>query len=278
MSKEAAIAAGIALSMLLATSAVAFANGQEALAPINPFTALTPNIGLADAVASAESGINAKVLEIHFTKTGGQLAYPGYEAILLSGDKLAKVNVDAITGIASMPRDLSASSATGLRGELMTADALKNPPCSLRQAIDTAQQHVAGRAIDAWLTKRDGKPAYAIGIVEAKQVRTVVVDPMTGKIIGELRTKGASALGAQVPATLGDREGTALDPLEAKGYRDFSFGQRTGMNLAVTAMPGSKQVTLAVDPETGRIAMRAWEAPGGSAAGPAGGLAAGSMS
>jgi hypothetical protein len=69
-----------------------------------------------------------------------------------------------------------------------------------------------------------------------------------------------SAFAANAPAvhrsTQGDREVTALNLLEAKGYRDFKTVREHGKVFVVDAMRDGKNVTVTVNPDTGRIHMR----------------------
>ena len=158
--------------------------------------------------------------------------------------------------VAGPPKYISPGSGPALHNEQLAAEALKTPASTPRQAIDAAEQHGAGRAIDAWLTERNGKPAYVVGVVEAQQLRRVVVDPTTGKIAWQSRGWAMNSAMAANASTPGDREVRALNLLEAKGYRDFSIVHRNGQNFDVNAMLDGKKVMLTVDPATGQIVTR----------------------
>jgi len=210
------VAVGVVASLMLVANALALGIVQETPAQIEAFSILAQKIDLADAVASAESGMRGKVVCIHFVEPEGHLVYPNYAAVLLSDGKLVSVNVDPMTGIASMPMTMDARSATAFDQEQRVAETLKRPRSSLQQAIDVAQRYADGKAIDAWLTEQQGKPVYAIGIVKAKQVRIVTVDPMNDNVDWQahaMTQDGATAPNSGIPgygalARLDPREGT----------------------------------------------------------------------
>ena len=56
-------------------------------------------------------------------------------------------------------------------------------------------------------------------------------------------------------STQGDREVTALNLLEAKGYRDFKMVRENGKNFVVDAMRGGKNVTVTINPDTGQTGI-----------------------
>jgi uncharacterized membrane protein YkoI len=133
---------------------------------------------------------------------------------------------------------------------------LKNPASTPRQAIDAAEQHGAGKAIDAWMTERNGKSAYVVGVVEAKQLHRFVVDPTTGNIAWQSRGWAMNSAMAANASTPGDWEIRALNLLGAKGYRDFSIVHRDGQCFNVNSVLDGTKVMLTVDPATGEIVTR----------------------
>ncbi len=151
---------------------------------------------------------------------------------------------------------VAAGSAAALRNEQVAAKALTSPAWSLQEAIDTAQRRIPGKAMDAELREHGGKPVYAIGIVSANQFHTVDVDPMTGKVVWQFQPMATDTATARNVAIADSRTLHALDLLEAKGYHDFTAIRHDGSNFDIDVVRGGKTMTLAVDPETGKIATR----------------------
>jgi uncharacterized membrane protein YkoI len=64
------------------------------------------------------------------------------------------------------------------------ATALQGAKVTLLQAISTAEQHTGGKAFDAGVDAKDGKPQIVVETNGPKGVQTVIVDAQSGQIIG----------------------------------------------------------------------------------------------
>jgi hypothetical protein len=255
--------AGLAAGLLIAGPAMAATSGaqlraSETPAQIEAFAAMTPKVALSDAVASAESLSPGQLLQIDFAGPRGSMAY---DAVLLSGGKLVAETVDPLTGIASPPKAISPVSGTAIQAEQSVADTLGSPATTATHAIDRALQGNRGAAIDAWMTTRNGKPAYAVGVVEADQLHTAYVDLGSGKFAWAPSAASTSAMAmnsatAETSDQPGDREVRALNLLEAQGYHDFASVRSSGPNFDIRASKGGKQMMLQINPDTGKIVNR----------------------
>ena len=256
-------AVGLAAGLLIAGPALAATSqaqsrASETSAQIAAFDAMKPKVSLSDAVVSAESESPGKLLQIDFAGPQGRMAY---DAVLLSGGKLIAETVDPLTGIASWPKSISIAPGAAIQAERSVAETLGRPGTTPTQAIDKAVQGGGGTAIDAWLTTREGKPAYAVGIVEANRLHTAYVDAMSGKIAWAQSERPTGALAMSLPmlgagSQPGDREVRALNLLEAQGYRDFSSVRRSGADFDIRASKAGRQMMLQINPDTGRVVNR----------------------
>lgn len=61
--------------------------------------------------------------------------------------------------------------------------ALQQARIGLAQAVNTAEQHVRGKALSAELEMEKGKPVYEVEVARGKQVMAVEVDTQTGNIL-----------------------------------------------------------------------------------------------
>jgi len=257
-----AIVMGASAGLLLSASAFAAGTAQEKAAPaaapatVDAFVKMAPKVALGTAIQDAEKNSPGRLVQIRFIDPYGHATY---EAIFVSGSQVVTEDVDPNTGRAGPPRSIPIHSGPamrqrGLGNEEAALKGLKSPTWSLQEAIDTAQQQVPGRAMDARLTENAGKPVYAIGVVSDGKVRTVDVSPMTGKVAWLYEEGGALAATVEQAPVLDDRIMHALTLLESRGYRDFTSIRPDGRDYDVGVLHGGKTVTLAVDPDTGKIA------------------------
>jgi uncharacterized membrane protein YkoI len=256
MSKSKIIAAGAAASLVLSASAFALSTNPEGQAQVEAFvTRNPPKVSLLDAVKSVEAMAPGKILDIRFVERHGQ---PQYDATVLSNGKPVAATIDATTGIASAPSALSGNRAGAVESEQQLAEKLNKPGWSLERAIRAAESYDRGKPIDAWVMERNGDAAYAIGMVRAMQLQTVIVDPATGEVAWQMPGTPMSAAGTALArqATPGDREVTALNLLEAKGYRNFTAVRQDGTNFDVDANRRGQKVTIAINPDTGIMSTR----------------------
>lgn len=72
--------------------------------------------------------------------------------------------------------------ANGRNDEGNDAAALANAKVSLVQAIATAEQQVGGRAVGAGVDNENGRVTIAVEVAAKDGVRTVLIDPATGKV------------------------------------------------------------------------------------------------
>jgi uncharacterized membrane protein YkoI len=247
--------AGVAAGLMVSASAFALSTNPEGRAQVEAFILNPPKVSLPKAVRSAEAKLPGKLLDIRFVEQHGQ---PQYDATVLSKDKPMAVTIDATTGAASAPSAVSGELASVVQSEQQLAEKLNKPSWSLQRAIRDAESHHRGKPIDAWMTEHNGDPAYAIGVVRAKQLQTVIVDPVTGAVAWQVSGTPMSPANAALArrATPGDRKVTALNLLEAKGYRDFTAVRTDGASFDVDAMRHGQKVTAVVNPDTGQISTR----------------------
>jgi uncharacterized membrane protein YkoI len=260
-----AIVMGVSGCLLLSAPAIAAGSMQEAPAParnsstVSAFVAMAPKVSLSAAIQDAEKNAEGKLVRIRFTDAYGHAAY---EATFVSGDQMVTDHVDPNSGAVGPANSIPIKSGPALRDRFLgneeaAAKSLKSPTWSLQEAIDTAQQRVPGKAMDARLTEQRGRPVYAIGVVSGEKIHNVNIDPMTGKVAWQYERGGATAAAAQNSSVLGGRVEHALNLLEAQGYRDFTWIRPDGRDFDVGVRRGGKSMTLAVDPDTGRIAAHA---------------------
>jgi type II secretory pathway pseudopilin PulG len=96
--------------------------------------------------------------------------------INLHGIPLALVGVLAFS--------LAGPSFAASSDEGREATALQGAKVTLLQAISTAEQQTGGKAFDAGVGFKDGKPQIVVETNGPKGVQTVTVDPQSGQIIG----------------------------------------------------------------------------------------------
>lgn len=75
----------------------------------------------------------------------------------------------------------TAFAATG-EGEASDAALLANARIPLGQAIATAEQQAQGRAIQAGIDRERGVTSYAVEVAGKGGIRTVLIDPQTGRV------------------------------------------------------------------------------------------------
>lgn len=81
------------------------------------------------------------------------------------------------TGVAS-----TAAFANGEKEDANDAAALANAKITLSQAIATAEQQTGGKAIGAGVDNENGIVSIAVDVAGSQGVKTVLVDPQTGRI------------------------------------------------------------------------------------------------
>ncbi|MGH7156081.1 MAG: PepSY domain-containing protein, partial [Acetobacteraceae bacterium] len=74
--------------------------------------------------------------------------------------------------------------AAGHNQEAQDAQALANSKISLSQAITTAEQKTGGKAFDAGVDNNNGTARISVEVASNQGVKTVLVDPQTGQVIG----------------------------------------------------------------------------------------------
>ncbi len=257
-----AMVMGISAGLLLSASAFAAGTARDkpasgaAPSAVDAFVKMAPKVTLGSAIQSAEKKSPGKLVQIRFTDTHGRAAY---EAIFVSGNQMVTEDVDPETGLAGPPRSIPIDSGpakrqAGLGDEAAAAKTLKNPAWSLQEAIDAAQKKIPGKAMNARLTEHAGMPVYAVGVVSNGKMHTVDINPMTGKVAWQYEEGGAVSATIEQAPVLDDRIMQALTLLESRGYRDFTAIRPDGRGYDVDVRHAGRTVTLAVDPDTGRIA------------------------
>ena len=122
-------------------------------------------VSLSDAIKAAEQNTQGKVLGIEFDERQQQ---PTYTARILHNGKEAIVHVNANCGqVMGQPTKIA-------KGKLDSEDKaegtdLQNAKVTLTDAVKTAEQKTGGKAMDAQLTTRQGKPVYEVEVAHGGQ-------------------------------------------------------------------------------------------------------------
>ena len=103
-----------------------------------------------------------------------RIALPGIAIPGIALPALAGVLVLGLSG-AAMAKDNQD------RSDAATMAAAK---VSLAQAITTAEQHAGGKAFDAGVDNQNGKARISVEVAGGQGVRTVLIDPATGAVVG----------------------------------------------------------------------------------------------
>jgi uncharacterized membrane protein YkoI len=96
---------------------------------------------------------------------------------------IRKLSVAYAVAAALMIGAAGSASAAGT-DEDREATALLSLKITLSQAIATAEQRSGGKAFDAGVDIKDGKPHIVVETNGAKGVQTVTIDAQTGRVIG----------------------------------------------------------------------------------------------
>lgn len=134
-------------------------------------------MSLSQAIVAADQG-HGTVLEIGFVKGNGAT---GYEATVLVNGELRFRHVDPATGsVSDTSRRPVAKPSLNARARRDLATMAKSP-LDLAHAVATAEQVGGGHAISAGIEQLQGRPQYLVRTVADGQVRSVIVDPLSGR-------------------------------------------------------------------------------------------------
>jgi hypothetical protein len=172
------IPAALAAGLLVTSSALALAASPERSAEIKAFAHM-PSSSAANAISAAEHSSRGTVLGIRY-----ELGKDQYRVDLLKRGKLMTANVDPMTESVGPGSPVGRRAARELKPEQAVEKMLKPGSTSLRQAVEMAQQRSGGKAIDAYLVLRQGKPAYEIGVINGTKMHAVYLDPQSNRWLG----------------------------------------------------------------------------------------------
>ncbi|WP_293677312.1 PepSY domain-containing protein [uncultured Phenylobacterium sp.] len=134
-----------------------------------------PKVGLAQAVATAESELSARAYDVEFDMDLGDMVY---EIDLVKNGKSIEVKVDANSG--RVVRQTSSIRARlPIVGEHLKV--AQTAPRTLSQTIAMVEDATKGKVAEIGLERRGGRHYYEVELVGA-QDREVLVDVRTGAI------------------------------------------------------------------------------------------------
>jgi len=135
-------------------------------------------VGLADVVTAGEKEAGSgKAVDATFDPSG---ANPVFRVTVYRNNSLWEGLFDADTGKATGKTNTIADNELEDQ-EKKELSSIADAKTSMIDAIKAAEKEGGGKAIDAGIEERDGKPVYQVAVVKNGAVQPVVVDPATGQ-------------------------------------------------------------------------------------------------
>lgn len=136
----------------------------------------------------------------------------------------------------------------------------------ITQAIQAAEQHSHGKALDASFEDRNGKPAYRVKTYKSGSVWEGAVDANTGKVTGQGKTTPESKLDAEDKAELVAFKGAKVSLTDAVRTAEQKDGGKAidaglearngGVAYELELVKSGAISTATVDPQSGKLATR----------------------
>ena len=222
---------------------------------------------LAQAIEAAQKEVpGGKVIEAgRETEKGAVL----YEVVMLSGEVVKEVRIDAATGkvLGVKDKKADADEAEELAEIKQAVGAIK---ISLTQALEAAAKEVKdAKVVGVELGVEDGKPVYELELLQGEKRMELLVDAVGGKVVKAEGAKkeqeseqaeeahacaeGAKAL-AQAKVTLGQALETALK--EGKGAKPFKADleiEKGKTIFDIELLDGEKGPEMEIDALDGKL-------------------------
>ena len=167
----AAIAGASTITMMSSQAAINNNKITESVA------AAQSKISLQQAITIGNKAVKGDVVSAEFDRNDYSRTAE-YELAIIANNTEYEVKVDANTGkvLRSKQERLDAD-------DKAEYNAMKRATVTLTQAMQTAAQHVKGKAIGVEFDMKKGQPVYKVEVAEGNQAHKVIIDSMTGKVI-----------------------------------------------------------------------------------------------
>jgi uncharacterized membrane protein YkoI len=231
-------------------------------------------VGLTEAIETAQKAVpGGKVIEAGLEVEQDQTFY---EVIVLSGDAVKEVKVDAAAG-----------KVLGIKDEQPEADeekelaearqALAAAKVNFAQALSSAGKEVPdGKPFKFELELKDGKPTYEVVLLAGDKVMKVALDAVTGKVakVAEKKPAAPRDESAEARQALAAAKVTLAQALEAAG-KAVKDGKAIAVEIemedttptySVLFAQGDKLIEANVDAVSGKAGPPEEEKPEGAAA------------
>lgn len=147
-------------------------------------------ISLVDAIAAAERHSDGKALGASFEDSHGQPAFHVRTTTKKSG--IWEGMVDAASGQV-IGQGKTAPQDRIDREDQAEISALDGGKTTLTDAVKTAEQKLAGKALDAEIEERGGKVVYDIEVMTNGAVHKTTIDLATGQAVSDTTRQGSSS-------------------------------------------------------------------------------------